>query len=107
MRGQRTLREKHWTNRGAPFAGELARRTLDEEHFLRLIETLEDGVNRSEAIRVFGEVHTDCFETIPDFRWRHRLARVLEHDAARVGQAPRYGGHEPAQAIERANRLGE
>ena len=107
MRSQRPLREKYRTNRGTPFAGKLARRTLDEENFLRLIETLEDGVNRGEAIRVLGEVQTDRFETIPDFCWRHRPAGVLEHDAARVGQPPRHGGNEPAQPIERAYRLCE
>ena len=66
MRSQCALREKYRTNRGTPFAGELARRTLDEENFLRLIETLEDGVNRGEAIRVLREVQTDRFEAIPD-----------------------------------------
>src|SRR4030095_5886337 len=107
MRSQRALREKYRTNRGTPFAGKLARRTLDEENFLRLIETLEDGVNRGEAIRVLGEVHTDRFEAIPDFRWRHRLAGVLEHDAACVGHPPRHGGNDPAQPIQRPDRLRE
>ena len=72
MGGQRAFRERHRTNGGTPFAGKLARRTLDEEDFLYSrqvnLETIHAHDVLAERHGTVAEIRTELATGEPQAR---------------------------------------